>query len=258
MENSLDQYKEFISSKLNELEFNNILNENDIDNLKKFWQEYIKVSLINSPQIAKGDVTDFDKTVLETLAQKMTKAFENDDNKNFEFDLGECKVIEIVKKLQTKYTPKSIEQEKIYADLVQIRNNYIKRMAKIEGIFLFDLVSFIFKYTIIITIILGVLYFTNEKVKNILNEQLKLDSLLNIEKIIPNKEVKKDKLYSLSVNAEPRNSTIKIKNIGPKFKQGIQLKEGSYHIEVSYKGYKTHTQWIKLSKDTTLSIKLKK
>lgn len=258
MENNLDQYKEFINSKLNELEFNNILDDNDKGNLKEFWQEYIKVSLINSPTIAKGDVTDFDKTILESLAQKITKAFQNEENKGFEFDLGECKVIEIVKTLQTKYIPQNIEQEKIYADLVKIRNNYIKRMAKIEGVFLFDLISFIVKYTIIIAIVLGVLYFTNEKTKNILNEQFKLDSLLNIEKILPKKEVNKDGLYSLHINAEPKNSTIKIKNIAPKFKQGIRLKEGSYHIEVSHKDYETNTKWIKLNKDTTLSIKLKK
>ena len=51
----------------------------------------------------------------------------------------------------------------------------------------------------------------------------------------------------LFVEATPDNATIKILNIRPKFKQGIMLEPGRYHVEVSANGYEKHSEWIELS-----------
>jgi len=50
----------------------------------------------------------------------------------------------------------------------------------------------------------------------------------------------------LFVDTEPSNTTIRILNIGPKFYQGMELKPGSYHVEVSKQGYKTDKKWVNL------------
>ena len=63
---------------------------------------------------------------------------------------------------------------------------------------------------------------------------------------------------SLSIKTSPDNARIRILNIGPKYQQGIQLKPGRYHIEVSQSGYKRHTEWIELkNEDTIHSVVLK-
>ena len=55
----------------------------------------------------------------------------------------------------------------------------------------------------------------------------------------------------------PNGTRIRILNIKPKYKDGIWLKRGKYHIEVSAKKYITHKEWINLQKDTNLTIALK-
>ena len=61
------------------------------------------------------------------------------------------------------------------------------------------------------------------------------------------------------VQTTPPNSRIRILNIGPKFYQGMELKPGRYHVEVSAPGYMTQKRWVKLSatRDETVSIQLK-
>jgi formylglycine-generating enzyme required for sulfatase activity len=56
-------------------------------------------------------------------------------------------------------------------------------------------------------------------------------------------EVIKSKLF---VETTPENARIRIRNIKPKFYQGIQLEPGRYHVEVSKNGYKTKELWVKL------------
>lgn len=52
------------------------------------------------------------------------------------------------------------------------------------------------------------------------------------------------KTYKLNLTSSPANATIRILNIKPKFKNGMKLTSGKYHIEVSYEGYVTQKQWI--------------
>lgn len=51
----------------------------------------------------------------------------------------------------------------------------------------------------------------------------------------------------LFVKTEPINATIRIMNIKPRFRQGITLSPGSYHLEISADGYETLNRWINLS-----------
>ena len=53
----------------------------------------------------------------------------------------------------------------------------------------------------------------------------------------------------------PTDAQIKILNIKPKFKQGIRLLPGKYHLEIKYKNFDTITPWIEI-KDGTVYIEL--
>ncbi len=69
--------------------------------------------------------------------------------------------------------------------------------------------------------------------------------------IIVNTIISKGKIY---VTTEPYLSKVRILNIKPVFYQGIELKSGKYHIEVSNKGYETYTTWITLGAGEKKSI----
>ncbi len=64
--------------------------------------------------------------------------------------------------------------------------------------------------------------------------------------------------YKLSVDANPKDSIIKIMNIRPKYFSGIKLKPGKYNILVKKSGYKTYRRWVEITdKDLTLKVTLK-
>lgn len=76
-------------------------------------------------------------------------------------------------------------------------------------------------------------------------------------KVMPGKKPQHPQLF---VHAEPETARIRILNIKPKFYQGIILKPGRYHVEVSADGYEMEKVWIKVEpgKDKKLQISLKK
>lgn len=53
--------------------------------------------------------------------------------------------------------------------------------------------------------------------------------------------------YRLYISPTPRDATIKILNIKPKFRQGIRLPVGRYDVLVSKKGYHSRRFWVELS-----------
>jgi Protein of unknown function (DUF2846) len=57
------------------------------------------------------------------------------------------------------------------------------------------------------------------------------------------------KQSQLYVQTDPADARIRILNIKPRFKQGIKLNGGRYHIEVSAPGYVKALQWITLKTD---------
>jgi len=63
--------------------------------------------------------------------------------------------------------------------------------------------------------------------------------------------------FRLYVNS-PNGKTIRILNIKPKYEDGIWLKSGKYHIEISAKKHITYKEWITLEKDTNIAIALKR
>lgn len=63
--------------------------------------------------------------------------------------------------------------------------------------------------------------------------------------------------FRLTINTLD-SAQIRILNIKPKYSEGMWLKTGKYHIEVSADGYKKHKQWIVLYRDKVITIPLKK
>ena len=62
---------------------------------------------------------------------------------------------------------------------------------------------------------------------------------------------------TLRINRTPVNAKVRILNIKPKYYDGIRLKPGNYHIEVSKHGYKKFKQWVTLGKaNKSLNVKL--
>lgn len=62
---------------------------------------------------------------------------------------------------------------------------------------------------------------------------------------------------SLTVKV-PDGANVYIMNIKPAYRDGIELERGKYDIKVVKKGYQTYRQWIVLSEDLTLDVKLEK
>ncbi len=52
------------------------------------------------------------------------------------------------------------------------------------------------------------------------------------------------------VKTSPGGARVRILNIGPKYRDGIELKSGSYRIEVTKMGYKKHLSWFNLAADS--------
>jgi len=61
--------------------------------------------------------------------------------------------------------------------------------------------------------------------------------------------------YSLTVNTIPKNSTVKIMNIVPKYENGIHLQPDQYIIKVEHQGYSSHCQPV-IIKDNDISIEV--
>jgi len=74
------------------------------------------------------------------------------------------------------------------------------------------------------------------------------------------KAIPKPKKAQLYIDTQPQKARVRILNIVPKFRQGISLAAGKYHIEVSAKDYKTSKQWItlKAGQEKRLKVVLKK
>ncbi|TRO81877.1 FlgO family outer membrane protein [Desulfuromonas acetexigens] len=72
----------------------------------------------------------------------------------------------------------------------------------------------------------------------------------------PAEDLPKGRLY---VSSEPSGAKIRILNIGPVYREGMELAGGSYHIEVSAPGYRTDRQWLKLAagEDRRVAVSLR-
>ena len=73
-----------------------------------------------------------------------------------------------------------------------------------------------------------------------------------------NKNINNQLEYSLTIKTIPSDARVRILNISPKYKHGIKLEKGSYHIEVSKDGYEIIDQWITLNQDIIYTAELKK
>jgi len=64
--------------------------------------------------------------------------------------------------------------------------------------------------------------------------------------------------YSLTINTNPYNSKVVIKNSSYRYYDGVELPKGHYIIEISKQGYKTKVGDVYLDKHTVLNITLTK
>jgi len=64
----------------------------------------------------------------------------------------------------------------------------------------------------------------------------------------------KGRLY---VDTEPEGARVRVLNIKPKYFRGMELDPGSYHLELSAKGYKTERHWITFSAGYEAPFKFK-
>ncbi len=80
------------------------------------------------------------------------------------------------------------------------------------------------------------------------------DTTLNI-RLKPRGKSQKPRLF---VDVEPEDARVKILKIKPRFRQGIELRPGRYHLEFSAKGYKIQRGLAELvaGEDKTLTIRL--
>jgi len=86
--------------------------------------------------------------------------------------------------------------------------------------------------------------------KPVVKKQLPTITKQNAKKIEKlNKAKKIDKNYRLTIVSQPKNATIRILNIKPKYQPDMPLSAGNYEVEVSSKGYETKTTWVKIQKD---------
>lgn len=55
--------------------------------------------------------------------------------------------------------------------------------------------------------------------------------------------------YALTIKVVPDDARIRLLNITNKYKDGINLVSGRYHIEISKTGYKTKTEWVEIKNE---------
>ncbi|MCR8922577.1 bifunctional serine/threonine-protein kinase/formylglycine-generating enzyme family protein [Dasania sp. GY-MA-18] len=65
------------------------------------------------------------------------------------------------------------------------------------------------------------------------------------------------KKYPLTIKTEPQQAKVRILNIKPAYRDGIELEQGKYHIEVSAEDYHSQEFWVSISKQgLTESVRL--
>jgi len=74
---------------------------------------------------------------------------------------------------------------------------------------------------------------------------------MSIHVDLKRKEISKGRLF---VQTNPKNTKVRILNIGPKFHQGIELDPGKYHVEVSLSGYALKKRWIELREGEDVKV----
>lgn len=69
----------------------------------------------------------------------------------------------------------------------------------------------------------------------------------------------KPSLYSLTIETSPKNAKVRILNIKPKYRDGIKLASGKYHVSVKAKGYVPYSRWVNIkNKNSHKKINLEK
>jgi hypothetical protein len=74
-----------------------------------------------------------------------------------------------------------------------------------------------------------------------------------------NGQMKGDVKRKLTVNLEPKEGTVRILNIRPRYEPGMELPPGGYLVEASCEGYETRREWVTIfgDEDVTVSLELR-
>lgn len=76
------------------------------------------------------------------------------------------------------------------------------------------------------------------------------------ESVVSEKVIRK---YALTIIPEPADATVRILDVGLRFRQGMMLEPGSYQVEISREGYETQNRWLEIADQThttTITLKL--
>jgi len=92
-------------------------------------------------------------------------------------------------------------------------------------------------------------YEPQEKITSVLSEQV-----IRIAFPLSTVAAKPGRLYVLP---DSKDATIKILNIKPRYSEGMSLKPGKYHVEVSKAGFATSRQWVMLGAGQDLDVPMK-
>lgn len=86
-------------------------------------------------------------------------------------------------------------------------------------------------------------------VEDIVPAEISVEDELPLDELEPVLEAEppKKETFALHIKTAPQNATIRILNISPRYKDGIKLQNGNYHIEIAAKDYVAKKFWIKIS-----------
>jgi len=241
---------------MNNNEINEYIEKN-IDNLsvEDAWNDYVRASYLNDNNPIKASkLSNFDRKLLEKILIK----FKNKDEITVPISNSPIFV-----KTENMHLKNDINH------LILQRNYNVGLFKRVHGNTFNDIVIFIIKYFIYFIIIAAGLHFGG-----VINYNDYLGDTSVATKEIKTKEIKKSnetkntkkekthakvKRYSLTIKSSQKNTKIKILNIKSKYYDKIQLKPGSYKIEMSKVGYKSKIFTVKIKdKNLVISKKLQK
>lgn len=115
-----------------------------------------------------------------------------------------------------------------------------------------------FFFTTALWIILSFMFFQYDLSNIFKFLQTPIKQIQEATKVADSKKVAEaeTKKYSLYINTIPKNSKIRILNIYPAYKDGIQLPPGEYVIEVKAVGFQTKYECIKIKDQKDPDVKI--
>jgi len=87
----------------------------------------------------------------------------------------------------------------------------------------------------------------SDQVEDIVREETTTEETITNETSISKTKETLKPTYTLTINTAPNDARVRVLNIREKYKGGMSLNAGRYHIEVSKPGFKTVKQWLRIT-----------